>query len=107
VEVVRHVKGPHYGSRVKPKLMLTGRLSGLAVGRPVTLEATGRELLLSVPNVLSAWKLRHALPVSLTPLFRAARRQGFLLRLCIGEKRKFTLTPKESLLWRFLAPTLT
>ena len=91
---------------IGPKLEVTGRLEGTFRGRPVELEAAGRELSIRVPNLRSAWGLRRGLAASTLPLLRAVRDIGLTVKLRIGSRWTFSVLPKPHFVLRLIAPSL-
>ena len=85
---------------------MTGRLEGTVFGRPVELDATGRELLLRISDLRSAWRLRRSATTSLLPLVRALRKAELGLRVLIGPRFSVEILPKPSLAVRVLLPAL-
>ncbi|QDU07343.1 hypothetical protein V202x_06950 [Gimesia aquarii] len=85
---------------------MTGQLQGTLFGRPVELNATGRELLLQVANLKSAWRLGRCATMSMLPLLRLLKRHGIVLRVCIGSRLTVKVLPRPSFALRVLAPAL-
>ena len=85
---------------------MTGRLQGTLFGRPVELEATGRELLLQVANLRSAWRLRRSATTSMLPLLRLLGSHGITLRVRIGSRLTAEVLPRPSFALRVLVPAL-
>jgi hypothetical protein len=86
--------------------MMTGRLQGTVHGRSVEIEADGRELLLRVPDLKSAWAMRRSVSSATTWFLRALRNHGLCLRLCIGTRLAFELLPRPNLAMRLFVPSL-
>jgi hypothetical protein len=86
---------------------VTGRLQGTLFGRPVELEASGRELLLRIVNLRSAWRLRRSATSSMLPLLRALRGYGIGLRVQIGSRFTVHVLPAPSFALRLLVPALS
>lgn len=95
---------PRYG--FGPKLIVTGRLEGTLMGRSVELEATGRQFLLRLADLRSAWRLRHAASTSMLPLLRILKANGVGLRVSSGSILTFEVLPEASLAVRLLVPSL-
>lgn len=89
-----------------PKLTVTGRLAGSLLGRPVELEAFGRELLLRIPNLRSAWRLRRSASTSIHPLLRSLRACNIALRVRVGSRMTVEVLPEPSFGLRLLVPSL-
>ena len=85
---------------------MTGRLRGTLFGRPVELEAGGRELVLQIANLRSAWRLRPSVKTSLLPLLRLLLASGIALRVGIGSSLTLNVLPQPSLALRVLVPAL-
>ena len=85
--------------------MMTGRLQGTALGRPVEIDAEGQELLLRVPNLRSAWGLRRPL-LQVMPLLQSLCDFGFHLQLRIGQRMRVEVFPHPSFALRVIAPAL-
>jgi hypothetical protein len=85
---------------------VTGRLEGTFQGRPVELEATGRELSLRVPNLRSAWGLRRGAAATTLPLLRAFRDAGLSMTLRIGSRWAFPVLPQPHVALRLFMPSL-
>ena len=90
-----------------PKLTVTGRLAGSLLGRPVELEASGRELLLRIPNLRSAWRLRRSASTSIHPLLRSLSAYGIALRVRVGSRLTVEVLPQPSFGLRLLMPSLS
>jgi hypothetical protein len=86
---------------------VTGRLQGTLFGRPVELEATGRQLMLRIVNLRSAWRLRRSATSSMLPLLRALRSYGLALQVRIGSRLTVQVLPTPSFGLRLLVPTLS
>ena len=102
----RHHENPYARLGFGPKLMLTGRLHGTFGGRPVEIEADGRELLLRVSNLRSAWMLRRNVSDNTIPLLRAFRDNGFRLRLRICASLALDVLPQPHAAVGLLFPLL-
>lgn len=85
---------------------MTGRLTGTVLGRPVQIDAEGRELLLGVSSLRSAWRLRRSASANMVPILRRLRDHGFRLRIGIGDRFSLELFPKAHFALRILAPEL-
>jgi hypothetical protein len=85
---------------------VTGRLEGTFRGRPVQLEAEGRELSIRVPNLRSAWGLRRSVAASVLPVLRAVRDVGLTLTVRIGSRWAFAVLPEPHVAVRLVAPSL-
>ena len=85
---------------------MTGRLQGTLFGRPVELDATGRELLLRIANLRSAWRLRRSATTSMLPLLRALRKYGIGMRVQIGSRLTVEVLPIPNVALRVLVPAL-
>ena len=102
--VFRHAEDSHAQLGLRPKLEVTGRLEGTFRGRPVQLEAEGRELSIRVPNLRSAWGLRRGVAASTLPLLRAVRDTGLTLTLRIGSRWAFPVLPEPHFALRLILP---
>jgi hypothetical protein len=102
----RHDQDPDAGLRLGPKLTVTGRLSLMCDGRPVELAAGGREIVLRVPSLRSAWAFRRGLSATTLPLMRAVAETGCRLVLRIGARLELELLPETHFLLRMLYPSL-
>ena len=89
-----------------PKLAMTGRLQGTALGRPVEIDAEGQELLLCVSNLRSAWGLRRSASANVIPLLQHLCDFGFRLQLRIGQRLAVEVFPKPHWSLRVVAPAL-
>ena len=96
----------HQGFGLGPKLAMTGRLQGTALGRPVEIDAEGQELLLCVPNLRSAWGLRRSASASVLPLLQRLCAFGFRLQLRIGRRLAVEVFPNPHWALRVMAPAL-
>ena len=85
---------------------MTGRLEGSFRGWPVQIEAQGREILIRVPNLRSAWALRRTVAASTIPLLQAVRDIGLTLTLRIGSRWAFPVLPKPHVALRLMMPSL-
>jgi hypothetical protein len=83
---------------------MTGRLRGTCSGRPVEIEAVGRELLFRVPNLLSAWRLRRGASLGAPSLLRVFRAKDLRVRLQVGAWLMLDVLPRPSLIIRLLTP---
>lgn len=101
-----HAESTHTGLKFGPKLTVTGRLRGTVSGRPVELEARGRQLLLQMSSLRSVWRLRPSLKTSMLPLLRLLIASGISLRVSIGSRLTVNVLPKPNLALRVLVPTL-
>ena len=101
-----YAEDPHSGFGLKPKLMMTGRLQGTVLGRSVEIEANGREIVLRVSNLKSAWAMRRIVSSATTCVLRALRDHGLRLKLRIGTRIALELLPRPSLVMRLLVPSL-
>jgi hypothetical protein len=106
VGFLRQAEYPHAQRGLRPKLDVTGRLEGTFQNRPVQLEAGGRELILRVPNLRSAWTLRRAATASATPLLRAIRDSGLSLTLRIVSRWALPVLPVPHVAVRLFLPFL-
>jgi hypothetical protein len=88
-----------------PKLTLAGRLEGTLSGGPVEIVAEGRELLIVLPSLSSAWRVRRFVD-TLLPSMRQLRRWGVLLRVQIGARWTLQVLPKPHFLIRLALPGL-
>ena len=104
--VFGHAKDSYAQLGHRPKLAVTGRLEGTFQGRPVALEAEGRELSIRVPNLRSAWGLRRGAAVSTLPLLRAVRDAGLSLTLRIRSGWAFPVLPEPHVALRLFMPSL-
>ena len=86
--------------------MMTGRLQGTVHGRSIEIEADGRELVLRVPDLKSAWAMRRSVSSATTCVLRALRDHGLSLRLWLGTRLAFELLPRPNLAMRLLVPSL-
>ena len=102
----RHVKNSHPRHEFSTKLTVTGRLDGTQFGRPVGLEASGREVLLRIDNLRSAWRLRRSVTSTVKSLLRVLSRSGIALRVRIGSRLTVEVLPKPSSALRVLVPAL-
>lgn len=103
---LRDDENSYQGSGIGPKLVMTGRLQGTALGRPVEIAAEGQELLLRVPNLRSAWGLRKTAGSGVAPLLQSLSNFGFRLQLRIGQRLTVEVFPNPSFAVRVIAPTL-
>jgi len=85
---------------------VTGRLRGTLFGRPVEIEADGRELLVRIADLRSAWWLRRSVSTSMVPLLRTLRRSGLALRMRIGSRLAVNVLPTPGFALRMLVPAL-
>jgi hypothetical protein len=85
---------------------VAGHLQGTYFGRPIELEADGRDLLLRLPNLKAAWRLRHGLSSNMISLLRTLRQNGFRLRLRIGRMLAVNVLPAPNFAVRVLVPAL-
>ena len=85
---------------------MTGRLRGTLSGRPVELDAAGRDVLLRLSNLRAAWQLRRHASRNLHPILGAVREAGLTLGLAIGSRLVVEVLPKPSLAIRVFAPAL-
>jgi hypothetical protein len=92
--------------RTGPKLTVTGRLHGTADGRPVEIEAEGRELLIRVARLRAAWELRRSVSAGTAPVLRVLRDHGLHLRLRVGAHMALQVLPRPHPLLRLLLPVL-
>ena len=97
---------PHPQLGLRPKLEVTGRLQGTFRGRPVELEAEGRELSIRVPNLRSAWGLRRGVAANTLPLLRAVRDASLTLTLRIGPRWAFPVLPEPHVALRLIIPSM-
>ena len=102
----RHRQGPHAKPGRGPKLTLTGRLQGTALGRPVVVELNGKTVSVQVGNLISAWRMRHLASEPLVPLLRLLKTCGFALVITIAGRTSLSLLPKASAPIRYLVPAL-
>jgi hypothetical protein len=85
---------------------MTGRLQGTALGRPVEINADGQELMLRVPNLRAAWRLRHSGANSMIPMLQALCNYGVRFRLRIGERQAIKILPEPHFALRMMVPAL-
>jgi hypothetical protein len=85
---------------------MTGRLQGTCAGRPVEIVAEGRELLLRVPNLRTAWALRRGAVSPLAHLLRSFCLQGLSVRVQVGSFSPVALVPDPHWSVRLLVPAL-
>ena len=74
--------------------------------RPVELLGEGREIVLCVASLRSAWSLRRSLSVTTVPLWQAVEKSGCRLVLRIGARCELELLPEPSFFLRMLYPSL-
>ena len=102
--VERDDEDPYLGSGSSPKLILVGRLVGEIDGRPVSLVAENRELVLAVGKLRTLLTMRRTWKVTLLPLRSLFERLG--IRVLV-RSRWFGLTevfPHPNYLTSFLLP---
>jgi len=85
---------------------MTGRLEGTLFGRPVELEARGREVIVRIADLRSAWRLRHSATTGMMPVLRSLFAHGIVLRVNIGSTLTMNVLPRPSLPLRVLLPAL-
>ena len=85
---------------------MTGRLHGTLWGRPVEIVADGRDILIVISSLRSAWRARHSFTYALLPIHRSLRNLGFQLRVQIGKRLKLQILPKPQLAVRLFMPDL-
>jgi hypothetical protein len=91
---------PHSRFGVRPKLTVAGRLEGTFAGRPVEIEATGRDFVFRVQSLRSAWGLRRGVNRSTVPLLRALGEHGVHVRVEVGAHVSVELVPDPPLALR-------
>ncbi len=94
----------HARSGFKPKLILTGRLSGTFAGRPVEIESEENLLRVKLDSLQSALELRHSV-TTLSPLLRLADTMSLDMRVQVGFL-DVRILPNPSTVVRWLAPGL-
>lgn len=100
----RHAEDSDARRGIGPKLTVTGRLHGTLFGRPVAIEANGRDFLLAVPGLRTAWRLRRSASSGLLPVLRKLREHGFALRVRIGRRLTLDVLPEAHIAIRLFAP---
>ena len=84
---------------------MTGRLSGTLSGRPVDIRADGRQVVLRVSSLRSAWQLRRSAD-SVLPLLRFFQNFRLTLQVQIGAGVAINVLPTPAFLLRLLVPAL-
>jgi hypothetical protein len=100
----RHPESSHEGSRQKPKLSLAGRLDGHLDGRPVSLVAENRDLVLHAGRIRTLLTLRRSWKSTVQPLRAVLGRAEIPLMLRIGWFGKVEVFPNPIYLIRLLLP---
>ena len=85
---------------------MTGRLRGTLFGRPVELDAAGRQMSLRIASLRSAWRLRRSVATSMMPLLSFLRTRGMSLTVVIGSRLSVEIFPRPSVPLRMLLPAL-
>ena len=106
MDPLRHNEDSHTRHGFGPKLTVTGWLEGTLFGRPVQLEASGRDLVLQIANLRSAWRLRRTAAGGILPLLRSLHEYGISLRVRIGTRLTLEVLPRPSLGLRLIVPAL-
>ena len=106
MDPLRHNEDSHRRHGFGPKLTVTGRLEGTVFGRPVELEASGRDLVLQIANLRSAWRLRRNATCGMLPLLRLLHEYGVAVRVCVGSRLTVEVLPRPSFGLRLLVPAL-
>jgi hypothetical protein len=85
---------------------MAGRLQGTYLGRPVEIEADGRNVLLRVPSLRAAWGLRRCVTANTIFMLRSIRENKVRLRLRIGSRLAVNVLPVPHIALRVLVPSL-
>lgn len=86
--------------RVRPKLTVTGRLSGSVEGYPVAISGDGQKLRIELAGISAAWRLRPQL-AGMVPAVQSLDRFGLGLTLDLGVVRLPVLPRSHPLVWWF------
>lgn len=102
----REDEDPHQGHGPGPKLSLAGRLDGTVDGRPVSLVAEGRELILAGGKVSTLLALRKSWQATAHPLRALLRPGGIRLLARAPWLGRVELFPNPNFLVRLFLPRM-
>ena len=92
----------------QPKLIVVGRMEGSVFGRPVTIDASGREISVHLPSLAVAWRLRPFAGELIRPIstISTLRGNGITLRVKVANWPSVQIFPNPSPGLRFMIPHL-
>jgi hypothetical protein len=96
------------GRGKQPKLTVVGRMEGSVFGRPVTIDASGKEIALHLPSLASAWRLHRFAGELIRPFAAFSTQPGseITLRLQVARWPTLEVFPNPSSGLRLLVPQL-
>ena len=100
----RNDKDPHRAIESKPKLILAGRLDGLFGGRPVSLIAENRDLILVVSNLRAVLALRRCWRIIVKPFLAVLKTTDIRFSVRISGLGRVEVSPRPQFFVRLMLP---
>ncbi len=102
--VKRDREDPYRAVGSRPKLTLAGRLDGNVGGRPVSLIAENRDLILEVSNLRTLFTLRRIWRLSAQPLLAMLKLSDIRFKVRISWLGSVEVSPRPPFFVRLMLP---